>query len=309
MIVREATRPVARALRAAAVLVALAVLPAACGLPQEGRGSSDLWFTEVINVAGLASFGEPVNLTDRPGYDDHPAFLPDGTGLLYVSRRHTDVDVMRLDLATRERTLLTASTTDRIYSPQPLPGGTGFSAVLVSPGGVQRLARFAGADAKAEPFADVAGESVSYYAWVDAHTLAIVVRGRPSELRLVDLEGRVVELLAREVGRCVQSVPGRRAVSWVDQHSPTEWWVMQRDLDSGTTVTVARTLEGQVDHAWLPDGALLMAQGARIYRFQPGVGDDWTLVADYSDRGVGAIGRIAVDGTGRRVVFVSERAR
>jgi hypothetical protein len=49
-----------------------------------------------------------------------------------------------------------------------------------------------------------------------------------------------------------------------------------------------------------------MAQDARIYRFQPGVSRDWELVADYTDRGVGAIGRIAVDGTGRRVIFVAD---
>jgi len=309
VIARRTRSAVARGPGRAVTLVALLFVSTACGLPQEGPGSSDLWLVEVVEVVGLSSFGEPVNLTDRPGYDDHPAFLPDGTGLLYVSRRRADVDVMRLDLATRDRTLLTAGTSDRVYSPQPIPGGNGFSAVLVAPGGAQRLVRFAGADDRAEPFADVAGESVSYYTWVDAHTLAIVVRGKPSELRLVDLAGRRVELLARAVGRSVQAVPGRRAVSWVDQQSPTEWWIMEHDLDSGSTVSVARTLEGQVDHAWLPDGALLMAQEARIYRFPPGGGGDWTLVADYTDRGVGAIGRIAVDSTGTRVVFVAERPR
>lgn len=292
------------------VLLPLLALVAGCGLPQEGPDSSDLWRVDLVSVAGLSGFGEPTNLTDRPGYDDQPAFLPGGESLLYVSRRRSDVDVLRLDLGKLERTVrtvLTGATSDRIYSPQPLPEGDGFSAVLVGPGGLQRLVRFGPAGGMPEPFADVAGEKVAYYRWIDARTLAVVVRATPPELALVHLDERRVEPIARAVGRSVQLVPGRRAVSYVSQESPTEWWIVSYDLDSRETTTLARTLQGQVDHAWLPDGALLMAQDARIYRLKPGVGAEWELVADFTSRGLGRIGRIAVDPSGAGLVFVADR--
>ena len=284
-------------------------LLAACAAPQEGRPSRNLWLVEILDVAGLSSFGAPLALTDRPGYDDQPSFLPDGESLLYVSRQRSDVDVLRLDLSTRRSARMTDATADRFYSPQPLPEGDGFSAVLVGAGGFQRLVRFGASGGAGEPFADVAGLAVSYYAWVDRRTLAIVVRGNPSELRLVHLDEGRVEPLASAVGRTVQAVPGRRAVSWVSQESPAEWWIMEHDVDTGSTAALCRTLEGQVDHAWLPDGALLMGQETRLYRFKPGVSADWELVGDYAGWGLGSIGRIAVARGGRRLVFVAERTR
>jgi len=239
-------------------------LLAACAAPQEGRPSRNLWLVEILDVAGLSSFGAPLALTDRPGYDDQPSFLPDGESLLYVSRQRSDVDVLRLDLSTRRSARMTDATADRFYSPQPLPEGDGFSAVLVGAGGFQRL---------------------------------------------VHLDEGRVEPLASAVGRTVQAVPGRRAVSWVSQESPAEWWIMEHDVDTGSTAALCRTLEGQVDHAWLPDGALLMGQETRLYRFKPGVSADWELVGDYAGWGLGSIGRIAVARGGRRLVFVAERTR
>ena len=54
------------------------------------------------------SVGKAVNITNNPGYDNQPFFLPDSSGVLFSSNRDgKQNDIYRYDIATKAVTQLT----------------------------------------------------------------------------------------------------------------------------------------------------------------------------------------------------------
>jgi Tol biopolymer transport system component len=277
----------------------------ACAPEEElGRASTDLYLFELWANQGLVSVGDARNLTDRDGYDNQPAFTPDGRGILYVQRSGDNAEIYRYDLD-QDAPVRVTDTLEREYSPQALPGGGGFSVVRRERDGSQRVWRFEDDGTNPRLLVDV--NDVLYYTWADDHTLALYTDDDPPSLYLADTSGGAVEKIAAGTGRSIQRVPGKRAISFVQKDGPADWWIVEMNLDTREVVRLARTLQGRVDHAWTPSGALVMALGSRLYMWVPDVSDQWFEVADFADEGLGNISRMAVSPEGDRMVVVSER--
>ena len=153
----------------------LAVALTATSLAAQGAPpGTDIYLVRLRSGATISD--PPENLTNRPGYDNQPAFTPDGKAILFTSiRADGQADVYRLDLATRAITQLT-KTPESEYSPTPLPTGTGFSVVRVEMDSTQRLWAFnAQGHSPVLLLPDVA--PVGYHLWLDDHTLALFVDG------------------------------------------------------------------------------------------------------------------------------------
>ena len=72
-----------------ALFVAFAALAAACAPADDAvapvatvstPAETDIWVAELLDSGRRLRVGVPVNATDRPGYDNQPYFLPDGSG-------------------------------------------------------------------------------------------------------------------------------------------------------------------------------------------------------------------------------------
>jgi hypothetical protein len=74
------------------------------------------------------------------------------------------------------------------------------------------------------------------------------------------------------------------------------------------TTALVKTLAGSEDLAWLPDGSLLMAQGAKLYRLDPTHDADWQLVNDFAAAGLDKITRLALSPKGDRLALVAQSA-
>src|SRR6476660_844793 len=95
-----------------------------------------------IERSGM-SVGTAVNITNNPGYDNQPCFLPDSSGVLFSSNRDgKQNDIYRYDIATKAVTQLT-HTPENEYSPTIMPDGKTFSTVR---GDEQRLWKFTSMD-------------------------------------------------------------------------------------------------------------------------------------------------------------------
>ena len=99
----------------------------------------------ITSTDGRPVIGKPVNVTNRPGYDNQPAFTPDSKGVLFTSI-HEDgggqSDIYRYDLGTKAITRVT-STPESEYSATIMPGGQRFSVIRVERDSAQRLWSFA----------------------------------------------------------------------------------------------------------------------------------------------------------------------
>src|SRR6266540_2471943 len=151
----------------------------------QGPPATDIYLAGLRVARGRVTVDAPVNVTARPGYDNQPFFLPDGRAFLYTSiREDSQADTYRYDLE-RGRSVRLTTTRESEYSPTPLPDGNGFSVVRVEADSTQRLWAFDGDGTRPRPVLDSINP-VGYFAWGDAHTLALFVLGTPPTLQIAD---------------------------------------------------------------------------------------------------------------------------
>ncbi|HEX9798611.1 MAG TPA: hypothetical protein VGC00_00430 [Thermoanaerobaculia bacterium] len=287
-------------------LASLAALASAVAAAQPAPPATDVWVAELVRDGEAWRIEAPRNLTDRDGYDNQPAFTPDGAKLLYTSFRDGQTDLWEIDSATAVTRQVTA-TPESEYSPTPYGDGSRFSTVRVEADGTQRLWSFAyptGGDP--EPLApEVKG--VGYHAWLDEKTLALFVLGEPFTLRMLDLGSGTATIVAERIGRSIHKTPGTREASYVAPDG--DGFAIFAVAAAGgepRRLAPAPASENR-DYAWTPDGVLVAAVGARLYRLRPGADTEWIELADLAGQGVGNVTRIAVSSADDRLAFVVDR--
>ena len=291
-------------LRTAPLALALltALLPPAPRAAQ-GPPGTDIWLADLTLRDGRVTLGTPVNVTARAGYDNQPAFLPDGSGLLYTRiGADAQADVWRYDFATRSAHAI-ISTPESEYSPTPIPGG-GISVVRVEKDSTQRLWRF-DADGSNPALLLERLKPVGYHAWTGERTLALFVLGSPNALVLATAGGDRADTVARDIGRSPQSVPGRHAATFVQHVDSTESWLAEVDGETHAVRRLVRLPRGADFHAWTPGGLVLTSDGATLYQWDSHAAGPWVPVADLSALGLREVTRLAVSPGGDRLALVA----
>lgn len=256
---------------------------------------------------GSPIIGTLVNLTQRPGYDDQPYFVPDGSGLWYtaVDEHDGQADIWRYDFQPTMVSRVTQSNPESEYSATPLPDGSGISAIRVEADSTQRLWRFdPDGSSEAVVLPDVA--PVGYHAWSDENTVAMFVLGDPPTLQRGDLRTGRARVVAEDIGRSMHSIPGTTDVSYVQRRGTERSTIMRLPADGSRPVPIVDAVDGGDFHAWAPDRTLLMASGAVIYALAPGA-EEWVPIADFTELRI-SIGRLAVSPDASRIAMVGEVA-
>lgn len=298
------------------------------GIPE----GTDIWiFQRYDVVGGGVTFEDPRNVTSRIGYDNQPNFTPDGQ-MLFTQGEGERTDLWRWTPADGVRHRLTLTMDESEYSATPIPASSGgVSYIKVEADSTQRLWRIemdgTGERALLENVAPV-----GYHAWLDGQTVALFVlgneaEGTPSTLQIAEfpagpgqaskLSGAPepqVRTVAENIGRSMQSIPGRNAVSFTQPREGGAgaggasadgvgaWTLMEYDLDSGRISRITDLPDGTQDHAWDPDGGLVTVVGGEFMMWQDG---EWVVIADWSRLGQNFT-RLALSPEGRRVAVVGE---
>lgn len=277
----------------------------ATDVPVVSPSETDIWVAELLDSGRRLRVGTPSNVTDRPGYDNQPHFLPDGSAFLYTSIDASgQADVWRHEVD-RGRNYRVTRTAESEFSPTPHADGS-FTVIRVEADGRQRLWRFDGEGENPELLlADV--EPVGYQAWVDEHRVALFILGEPPTLAATDVRTGELRSLLSSIGRALHRVPGKGTVSVVHKAAEHDWQIVEVDLGSGDVSELAPLLRPAEDYAWLPDGQLIMGRGSKLYLRRPGDDREWREFADFSAHGITQITRIAVSPASNRIAFVAQR--
>jgi hypothetical protein len=297
------------ALRAACLALGLACGAAAAQAPTPPP--TDVFLVTVRAEEGRVGLGELVAVAEREGYDNQPAFLPDGSIVYSSARAGGGIDIFRFDPRSRETTTV-VSTPESEYSPTPVPDAEAISVVRDYGGGNQQLWRFPLSE-DGSPMTSLLPDvnPVGYHAWIDHRRLLVFVLGEPATLRIATVGPGAGRVVAERPGRCLARIPAVVAavpleMSFVRKVTDDEWWLEALDPESGSTRRLVRTLPGIEDYAWSPDGMVFMADGSRLFRWRPGE-EAWTEIADLGARGLRKVTRMAFDPRGARLAIVAER--
>lgn len=271
--------------------------------PTPAPPASDIFIIDLKNN-GKLKLGQPIKITSEAGYNNQPSFLPDGQSILYTSIKNKQADIYRYDIRSGATTQVT-NTPESEYSPTLMPDGKSISVVRVEADGTQRLWKFPLAGGE---LSLILGniKPVGYHLWIDDHTLALFVLGKPNTLQLVDLRTGKAEVIADNPGRILRRIPHQNKFSFVQKVSNQEWLVKAFDLKTRAVATVIKTFPSVEDYAWTPAGLLLMANGSKLFSRKE---SDWAWVeiADFSNAGLKSITRIAVSPKGDRIAIVAHR--
>jgi len=268
--------------------------------------ATDIYLADLRLADRKVTVGTPVNVTERLGYDNQPLFLPGGRAFLYTSiRADSQADIYRYDIDAKTSVRLT-TTRESEYSPTPLPKSAGFSVVRVEADSTQRLWEF-DADGTHPRLVLDSIKPVGYHAWADDHTLVLFVLGTPSSLQIADAKApaKPGEVIARDIGRSLQRIPGRVAVSFVQRDSVVGPWLEELDIRTRRVTKLVKAPAGADFFVWTPSGIVLTASGTALYQWNPQRGGTWEPVADFAPAGLTNVTRLAVSPKGDRLAIVA----
>jgi len=272
--------------------------------------ATDIYVAELRVTDRRVSVGAPVNVTARPGYDNQPFFLRDGRSFLYTSV-HEDgqADIYRYDLDRKISVRVTA-TPESEYSPTPLPKGAGFSVVRVEADSTQRLWAF-NTDGSGPRLVLDSIKPVGYHAWANDRTLLLFVLGAPATLQMADARapGARGEVLARDIGRSLQRIPGREAVSFVQRDSVAGASLQEFDVRTHRVTKLVQAPAGSDFFVWTTERIVLTASGTKLYQWDSQRGGDWEPVADFAAAGLTNVTRLVVSPKGDRLAIVAVPAQ
>ena len=279
---------------------------------------TEVFLARLTTDGGTLSVSAPVNISNSPGYDNQPSFTPDGGAVFFTSARGgppqgataAQMDIYRYDIASRKLSQVT-NTAESEYSAVVTPDGRHVSVIRVEADNTQRLWKFPLAGgAPSLVLTDV--KPVGYHAWIDANTVAMFVLGQPPTLQVGDLRTGKVEVVAKDIGRSLQPVPGG-GVSFVQREGEGPQRTMTVSLLStqagalkATSLTPTAPGASEEFVAWTPDGTLLMAAAGQLHGWRRGA-TEWRKVADLAAMGLKNVSRLAVSPNGEWLALVAAR--
>ena len=272
--------------------------------PQTAPPATDVFLAPLSISGGKVTVGAPVNISNSPGYDNQPSFLPDSSAILFTSQRDgTQTDIYRYDIGPMRTTQLTR-TEENEYSPLLTPDGKTFSTVR---GAKQELWRF-DLDGSNPRLAYAHTGLIGYHVWIDDHRLAVFVlgsgQGNPATLQLIDTAAKTAEVIDSSIGQSLLIRPGRRTVSYISRPQGQPASVKELDPATRKTTTIAAVYPGAQYLTWLPDGGLLTASGTKLAVWHEGA-EGWTDVADLSSAGLTQLTRLSASPDGKWIALVA----
>lgn len=296
-----------------AALVAIVVAGDAARA-QAAPPATDIFLAPIRIQGGKPVVGTPVNITNRPGYDNQPSFTSDSKAVLFTSiRADAQADIYRYDLATKTTTRIT-STPESEYSATVYGDGARFTTIRVEADSTQRLWSFRldGTDPRLV-FDGI--KPVGYHAWVDSTTVAMFLLGRPNALVIADIREGRPDTVARDVGRSLLPLPSWHGFSFLQRMGDSSWILMAVDVRGATRahrsiVMPLVLMPAGADYvAWLDNAVALTGakNGIWLWRASEHTGR-WSEIADLTTYGLRNISRLALSPDHAWLAIVAEPA-
>jgi dipeptidyl aminopeptidase/acylaminoacyl peptidase len=270
--------------------------------------NADIWLMDMKQDNEQYTFSNASNITSRDGYDNQPAFTPDGKYVLFTSIREDDqADIYKYDIAKKSTSQVTKTPTSE-YSPTIMPGGKYMSVVMVEKDSSQRLWKFpvkGGAPKLVLPAID----SVGYHCWYNKKSVALFILTNPFTLQLAELNKPQTQLLGRNIGRSIHRITKDKKplILYVSiaQHGTSRYILACDEKGKHDYIDAIKTVDDSEDIAVLKNEILLMASGSKLYKYNLWKDKIWKEIADFSAYGINNITRLAVSEDGSRIAVVS----
>jgi hypothetical protein len=281
-------------MRAATVtLLLLSVSASRAQLPD-----SDIWLLalEKMGITWLAV--NPVNITDRKGYDNQPKFSDDGKSIWYTSiREDKQADVYKYAGGKSKRITFTAESE---YSPTPADNES-LACVVVEKDSVQKIHYINATDGAHTNALDF--DSVGYFLFLNADTLVYFKVGEPAKLVVRSLRHKKEFTVGAHPVRGMCAPDRHTFLYGLKEDNLVSWY--RYDLLLAKAERIATGPAHSEDIFYDREFGLMRSGETSIYVYD-GKKEDWRVLFDLSALPVKKIGRFAMDAKKKRLVVVGE---
>lgn len=279
---------------ALALTLTLLALPAAAQIL-----TTEVWVGTLDLRDGQFAVSDVKNISGHPGYDNQPAFFPDGESLLFTTEAESvaetglGVHAVRYWLRDGRSQKLKRA---RGFSPTPTADAKQFTTLREGTVWLHEL------DGK--PLRSLLPEvnTAGYYSRIDERRWVLFMNEPERHIALWD--GSSLKRIVPGAITAPYRIPGADAVSFVVQDGETKK-LMRMDF-SGASQELARIpFPTGGAHAWTPRRTLLMASGNAIHEWNPNAPDAWPVVHRFTEPDLQGITRIALSPAADRIALVS----
>ena len=275
----------------------------------EAQTASDIYLFELKVKNNQPSVFNPVNITNHKGYDNQPFFHPKKSVIYFSSFNDSGRSDIKYYHIRKAKTTHLTFTHEREYSPTLTPDGKFISCIIQRDDGSQDLGKYPLQGGKPQVLINTL--KVGYHVWVDDHSLLLFVLGDSNKntLHLYDLTTKEDNIIADNPGRSLHRIPGTNAISFVHKISKEEWLIKRYNRVTKEISTIAPTLPGREDIAWLTKEILMSSDGSRLFYFDINTNKGWQLVPiENSNLPIRGITRLAINAKNTKLaVVVSEQ--
>ncbi len=267
---------------------------------------TDIYLCDVKKRGKNLRLSNVKNITSRSGYDNQPFFHPHLPLLYYASANEEGrTDILEYNYQTGFTRKLT-ETPEREYSPTVTPDGQFISCIIQRDNGAQDLGKYPlnGGD----PVIIINHIIIGYHAWINNNLLLLFVLGKPNTLRLYNIKTGKDTVLAKNIGRSLQRIPGSNDISFVDKQDE-RWLIKKYNSQEGTIETIAPTIPNREDLAWTTDGEILMSDGDNLYLLNVNKDASWKVLAMPEEMELKGISRLAVNTASTKIAVVVDEIK
>ena len=288
---------------------------------QNPPANTEVFLADITIVNGEFNLHRVQNISNNLGYDSQPWFSSDGTTLLYASDRNGETDIVSMSVWSLNKIWLTNTPNRSEYSPQFTPDGQELSYITLSPDGIQ--------DFRSIPLLGIQGQQkvetiiesediIGYYHWASTSPSTYLCFVLPTDQAPATLQWHEPvdsphadstdtprtskQILDAAPGRSFLPIPNTELISFIDKQTDP-WRIKSFNPLTGEILSIAPTLSGSEDVAWLPNGYPIMGSGSVLRFFN---GQDWLILYDFTEAGIKNISRVAVNAKGEKIAIVGE---
>jgi hypothetical protein len=266
--------------------------------------ATDIYIFDLSIKNKKVSLSNPVNITNRPGYDNQPFFSPDNQILYYVSADSSGrTDIFEFNYETKKTRQVT-HTSEREYSPTITPDKKFISCIIQRDNGAQDLGKYL-IDGNGAAQVLIADQIVGYHAWADNENVITFNLPPPFSLYRYDLKIQKNSVLTDSIGRSLHKIPGENSVSFVQMLRDNIWMIRKIEGKTFTISDITVSMPSKEhDMAWTSDGKILMSNESNIFFFNTKGKGEWLPVSIADTIPQGAITRLAINNKGDKLALV-----
>jgi hypothetical protein len=272
---------------------------------------TDIWLLDMNKKDTLFTLGDPLNVTNRTGYDNQPAFSPDGSYFLYTSVRDDgQADIYKYDLGAKNVSAF-CKTSESEYSPTFTPDHKFISCVRVEKDSAQRLWKFPITGGEPSLVMKNVG-SIGYHCWINKDSLALFILTKPFTLQLVNINAQKPIVISDSIGKSL--------LRFRMMHSAGVLFIREtkgKKMICLSTLQFSKKNKYDVEEIMaLPENSeyfaffnntFFCAAGGKIFKSEMMKDKGWILITDLSSKGVNNVSRIAISGDGRHMAIVNSK--